>query len=115
MTDVTLRLGRITKTLRLDRMCVYLRFVVTGSNWSTLDALNEVGDKAEPGETIIPAKIDGQIGTMFIDGMRDGKRFGERRQFASYIPVECPLTQKQLADNNQWAAWCDSQAKKEHE
>ena len=110
MTDVTLRIGRNTKTLQLDRMCIFLRFVVKGNDWTTLDALNEVGDKATPGETIIPAKIDGNIGTMHIDRTVDGKHVGEWRQYASYLPVECPLTQEQLADYDQWAAWCDTQS-----
>jgi hypothetical protein len=112
MTTVCLSGFIHCRYIELDRMCIYLRFTIRGTDGNTLDALNEISDTVEAGEYIIPAKIDGRIGTMHIDGVRDGRRFAEWKTFATYKPIDCPLTQEQLADNEQWAVWCDSQAEK---
>jgi hypothetical protein len=102
--------GLKTRPLQLSRLATYLRFVIQGTDGQTLDALDQVDDKVEPGETIIPAKIDGDIGVVHVDGTRDAKRFGEWRQYANYRVVPCELTQEQLADFGQWSDWCYKQA-----
>lgn len=62
-------LGFLPKTrgLQLERLATFMRFVVQGTDGQTLDALDEVDDTVRPGETIIPARIDGEIGVVHVD------------------------------------------------
>ena len=112
MTNATLQLGTSRGPLNLDRTPIYLRFVVTGGDFNTLDALDQLDDHARKGETIIPAKMDGGVGWIHLCCSRNGRRYGERRQFCDYRPVECELTQEQLANNEDWTKWCMAQAGK---
>jgi len=96
--------------LNLERTPLYLRFTVKGADFKTLDALDQLDDAARPEETIIPAKwLHSE--TVHLDGVRDGKRFGEWHKTAEYETVECELSQEQLRDNQQWREWCTKQAK----
>jgi len=99
-------LGVRTRSLRLRRLATYLRFVIRGADGRSLDALDQIDDAAEPGETIIPAKIEGDVIVIHVDRTVNGQRVGQWRQYAKYVPVHCDLTQEQLADFAQWSEWC---------
>jgi hypothetical protein len=94
--------------LNLSRIPVYLRFVVQGDDWGTLDALDLLEDHAAPGETIIAAKWQSESRGLACSRGKGGGC----RPFSTtiYEPVECPLSQEQLADNAQWTQWCMEQA-----
>lgn len=94
-------------SLILKRQPKYLRFVCKGiatcsRNW---DALDQLDDVAEEGEHIIAAeKTDSS--SVHLDGYRNGKRFGEWRETATYTPIEEQPPQELLADNERWREWC---------
>ena len=116
MTRVTLKdAGPTLPPLNIGRVPIYLRFTITNDDPKTLDCLNEEDDQAFKGEVIIPAKMDGRVGAMHVDGTRNGRRFGEWHKFATYKPIECPLTQEQLADKEAWGQWVDAEVAKEKE
>ena len=100
--------------LSLDRLPIFLRFVISDDDPKTLDALNEVEDYPRNGEVLIPARMDGEVGRMHVCRRGPGQRC-EWKQWAEYKPVECPLTQEQLADYGQWCAWVDFEVAKEKE
>jgi hypothetical protein len=99
-------------TVHLERTPIYLRFVYRDDEPGKLDALDQLDDQAQPGETIIAAKMDGGPGWIHVDGTRAGRRYGETRHFADYLPLRCQLTQEQLADNEQWGQWVDAEVAK---
>ena len=112
LTRITLEDAGPIPPLDIGRVPIFLRFVITGSDPATFDCLNETDDYPRKGETIIPARMDGGIGWVHYCRRGPGKKSG-REQYATYRPIDCPLTQDQLADREQWAQWVDSQVKKE--
>jgi len=108
ITIVSLRHGLIRGSLRLQRAPVYLRFVMRGTDWSTLDALDQLDDQAEPGETIYAAvKVSG--GSMHVDRVVNGRRVGEWHQTATYELVPDQPAQEILQDAAEWQAWATAQ------
>lgn len=45
MTTAILRVGISRKPLQLERAPTFLRFVMVGSDWETLDALDQIPSK----------------------------------------------------------------------
>lgn len=104
-TRVTLRLGTTRGPLTLRRTPTYLRFVVTGTDWATLDALDQLDDAPRPGETVIAARKADESSIHF-DGYRNGKRAGWWERTASYEPVADQPPADVLRDTERWRAWC---------
>ena len=104
--------GPWVRPLNLERTPIYLRFVLRGTDPATFDALDQLDDQAQPGETIIATKMDGRPGFMVVCSRGKGCR---REQYADYEIVECRLTQEQLADNDAWGVWCHAEYAKDHQ
>ncbi len=107
-TIVHLKLGSLRGPLSLERAPKYLRFVLQGSKWETLDALDQPDDAPADGEKCYAA-IQVDSSNVHVDGYRNGKRFGEWHKTATYKLVEDQPTQEQMADYEQWKAWCMDQ------
>ena len=107
-----LRIGGMFRgpSLRLERLPRFLRFVVRGSDWKTLDALDQLDDKPEPGETVIAAEWTRKT-TVHIDRVKDGKRIGEWLDEVTYEYVEPQPSQDVLRDSEAWHQWCMEQVK----
>lgn len=96
--------------LSLKRIPTYLRFTCKGfsscsRNW---DALDQIDDRPETGETIIVGRI-GKKGSMHLDRTVNGRRVGEWYQTADYDPVADQPPQEVLRDNTKWAEWAKAQ------
>lgn len=97
-------------SLNLARQPKYLRFVCkqVSSCARKWDALDQLDDVAEEGEYIFAAKKTDST-SVHIDGVRDGRRFGEWHETATYTPIKDQPEQELLADNDRWREWCLSQ------
>lgn len=104
-TQVFLRLGSTRGPLTLRRTPRFPRFVLTGTDWSTLDALDQLDDTPRPGERVIAAEKRDES-SVHYDGVRNGRRFGEWHRTATYVPVPDPPPQDVLRDTERWRAWC---------
>ena len=91
-------------TLELQRAPMFLRVVHNGK---TFDALDQLDDKPEPGETIFTYKIIGQPGYAFIDGRdkKTGERFGRKTAIAKYEFYYTQPSDEIMLDNDKWGAW----------
>lgn len=94
-------------SLLLARTPRFLRFACTDvggdRKW---DALDQLDDEAADGEYLFAAEYE-SAGCVHIDGMRDGKRFGEWRRTVTYDPVGPQPPQDVMRDNAKWRAWCE--------
>lgn len=111
---VFLRVGILRGSLSLARTPKYMRFVMVGSDWKTLDALDQLDDEPKEGEYLIAGVIAEQS-TVHIDGVRDGRRFGEWRRCVTYAMVAEQPSQDVMRDRAQWQAWCVEQQVKAKE
>lgn len=103
-TIVHLKLGTLRGPLSLERAPKYLRFVMQGSKWDTLDALDQPDDAPREGEKCYAAlQIDSS--NVHFDGYRNGKRFGEWRKTATYKLCDDQPAQEVMADWEQWKSW----------
>lgn len=102
----TLRIGGVQfgPMLSLKRTPLYLRFVVTGENWKTLDALDQLDDDAEPHETIIVAKAV-RHGSVHVDRTVNGRRVGEWFTQVEYERIEPQPTDDEVRTVSAWQAW----------
>lgn len=92
------------QSLSLERTPRFLRFVCREScrKW---DALDQPDDIAADDEFILAA-IWSHTNSVHVDGVRDGKRFGEWRKSITYKPIEPQPPQDLLRDNERWRSWC---------
>lgn len=104
-TIVHLKLGSLRGPLSLERAPRFLRFVMVGSKWETLDALDQPDDAPTPEEKCYAAEQSDSSNVHF-SGQRNGKRFGEWRKTATYKLVEDQPPQEVMSDYEQWKAWC---------
>lgn len=86
----------------------------------TWDVLDQIDDVPRPDETIHVYEwvryVDG--GIVHLDGVRDGKRFGEwygeYRSLAAnhyrHVPLD-DATRERLRDNAEWREWCATRAR----
>lgn len=107
-TIVHLKLGSLRGPLSLERAPLYLRFVLKGSDWKTLDALDLPEDEVADGETCYAA-IQVDSSNVHVDGYRNGKRFGEWHKTAMYKLVQDQPSQELMGDYEQWKVWCVAQ------
>lgn len=93
--------------LTRDPLPKFLRFVVTGDDWQTLDALDQLDDEPKAVERVIAAKMDGKPGTLHLDRWQKGRgRVGEWYRTADYWPVAEQPPDDVLRDREKWRAWC---------
>lgn len=111
-TEVYLRLGSSRGPLTLRRVPKYLRLVVRGSDWATLDALDQLDDAPREGEYVIAARKRDES-SVHLDGYKDGRRCGWWVRTATYEPVADSPPQDVLRDTEQWRAWCVAEQAKE--
>jgi hypothetical protein len=96
------------KHLVLARTPRYLRFVITGNDWKTLDALDQLDDQPEAGEAVFAAILKG-FGHVHFDGVRNGKRYGELHRTTTYQLVDQQPPPEVLRDTTAWQNWCVKQ------
>ena len=96
------------KLLDLKRTPKYLRFVFNGSDWGTLDALDQLDDTPRPGEHMIAAVI-GESSNIHVDGMKNGRRCGWNVKIIDYDMIAVQPSQELMRDIAKWQAWCVEQ------
>jgi hypothetical protein len=109
-TRVFLKVGSLRGPLTLKRhpLPKFLRFVLTGSDWKTLDALDQLDDAPRPGEFVIAA-VKADESSVHFDGYRGGKRAGWWERTATYERVPDQPPQDVLTDTARWQAWATEQ------
>jgi hypothetical protein len=115
LTHVHLRLAGVTRgTLQLRRIPKYLRFTWKNSDWKTLDALDQLDDTPHEDEQLMVAVL-GERGNVHIDGVRNGRRYGEWRETADYHLLAEQPPQEVLRNSEKWRGWCYAQEAKRKE
>lgn len=107
MTTTThLKLGTLRGPLNLERTPRFLRFVMQGSKFDTLDALDQPDDTPREGETIYAAEqVDSS--SVHVSGWKDGKRWGRWEKTAVYELTKEQPSQEIMANWKQWGQWCE--------
>jgi hypothetical protein len=91
------------RTLTLQRLPTYLRFVVVGDDWSTLDALDQHDDEPKADETIIAAK---QVTLVRAHVLRSPRNQSGWMNQAEYEMCDPQPPAFDLRDTPSWRAWC---------
>jgi hypothetical protein len=104
--SATLRIGGVQfgPTLHLKRTPLYLRFVYSGRDCKTLDALDQLDDEAKDSEDIIVARCV-RHGNVHVDRTVNGRRVGEWFTQAEYEPIEPQPQRNDVALKDDWAKW----------
>lgn len=109
--DVFLQHGTSRGPIHLARTPRFLRFVIQGTDWLSLDALDQMEDTPAPDETVIVAELVSR-GNIHIDGAdKRGRRTASWVSTATYKQVHNPPPREVAADTQQWQAWCYQRAK----
>lgn len=112
MDFVCLRVGvKIKKTICLSRSPIFLRFVMVGTDWETLDALDQVTDTPRENERVLAA-VKSDESTVHIDRVLNGRRCGEWRRMVTYELVKEQPSQELLRDSTQWQQWVQEEWKR---
>lgn len=90
--------------LSLARTPILLR--VVSDPGGSFDALDLLTDVCEDEEVPYLYVLTGTPSTAFVDGVRNGRRFGERRSLATYAYSEVQPGRDVMSDNAKWTAWC---------
>lgn len=95
--------------LSIRRYPVLLRVVrdisVDPPKW---DALDQLDDKAKETEQIYVYRLMEQPASCHIDGVRNGRRFGEWTQIGRYeVLPDVMIPDEILRNNETWKAWCN--------
>ena len=116
MNFVALAAGptRLGPTLSLKRAPTYLRFVYFEGDWSTLDALDQLDDEPQPGETIVVGRIEVR-GRWHVDRIVNRKRVGEWYGDVRYQVVDPQPADDVVRDTAAWRAWCLAEQARERE
>ena len=99
--------GRVSLTLK--RAPKYLRFVMRGTDYATLDALDQWDDQPRDGETVYAAVIAYSSDVHLSCRDKDGRRYGRREKTATYELVPEQPDQETLRDTARWQAWAIAQ------
>jgi hypothetical protein len=92
--------------LELRRTPMFLRFVMTGTDWQTLDALDQLDDAPKPEERVLAAVKDGEDGCLHLDSRDNrGRRVGQWFKTATYRLIAPQPEQSVLRDAARWQAW----------
>lgn len=97
--------GQSRGGLALRRTPKYLRFVVTGTDWKTLDALDQLDDTPAAGERVIVAE-KAETSRVHLYGVRNGRRTGWYETMVTYTPVADPPADDVARDTAKYQAWC---------
>ncbi len=113
-TSVILKVGGVQRgaSFCIDRVPVYLRFVMVGSDWQTLDALDQPDDEKTPAETVIAAKRISKD-RMHVDGVLHGRRFSEWIETAVYEFINPQPSAEIRNDRARWCEWAAAEFQKE--
>ena len=91
--------------LLLRRAPLYLRVVCHDGKW---DALDQLDDRPEPGETIYAYRLVEQQGSVHINRGRRGSGFFV---MATYTVVEPQPADATMRNNACWREWAETKAK----
>lgn len=105
IVTLTYPAGPLGPPLYLARAPKFLRFVHRGEDWKTLDALDQLDDVPEPGETVLAAKVV-ERGTIHIDHTVKGKRRADWFRSATYSWLHPDPPREVLYDTEKWREWC---------
>lgn len=97
-------------SLSLRRSPLLLRVVCTSNGDPKWDALDQLSDTPAAGEDIYVYRKVKDDGTVHIDGVRNGKRFGQWLSMATYAVVREQPDDATMRDTAQWRAWCEANA-----
>lgn len=95
------------KVLTLARTPLMLRVVIARGQ---VDALDQPGDTPEPDEAVYVYIMRGRPTSAFVDGRRNGKRYGYRDEIATYRHFPEIVPEATLRDNAAWSSWCHANA-----
>lgn len=98
------------KSLLLKRSPILLR--VVEDRKGKIDALDLIDDKPEPDETVTVYRIVKRLGASFVDGVKNGKRWGGRFEVARYRINKLQPPIKIARDKEAWQKWAKTQAEK---
>lgn len=87
----------------------YLRFVVRGINWDSLDALDQPGDEPEDEERVIPAVLQSTARGFMCGRTKGGKPTGAAFWQADYIGLGIKLPDRITRDEKSWNEWVSKQ------
>lgn len=104
---VSLRVGTLRGRLSLYRTPKYLRFVMAGADWDTLDALDQLDDTPREGEQVMAAAL-GKRGSVHVCRRGKGQKSSWHRTATYHLLPEQP-SQEVLRNTAQWQAWCLAQ------
>lgn len=104
---VRLNFPLLKSGLMVDRAPTYLRLTCEniGKADRRWDALDQPDDIPRSDEMIIAARKMFTT-AVHVDGVRDGKRFGEWRLTAEYEPCDPQPSEEIMRDNAKWQQWC---------
>lgn len=101
---VTLLHKGVHPAIELKRTPLYLRFVVTGGDWRTLDGLDQPEDAPLSTEQVLAARRM-FTGTVHVEMVEKGRRVGKWIPSAVYHPTDPQPAEAVLRDTAQWQAW----------
>ena len=107
-TIVHLKLGSLRGPLSLERAPRFLRFVMVGSKWETLDALDQPDDAPTPEEKCYAAEQVDSSNVHLSCRSPEGRRYGRWEKTATYKLVDDQPAQEVMRDWEQWAKWCEA-------
>lgn len=100
------------RAIELKRTPRFLRFVIRGTDWGTLDALDQFEDAPAEGERVIVAELKDEF-TYHASGTKNGRRTGWWGRTASYKPMDVQPAADVTHDTARWVLWCEEAAKLE--
>lgn len=103
---VTLVLGVARGTLCVLRAPRFLRFVAKGTDWKTLDVLDQLADVPAEGERVIVAER-GERQVIHWDGRaKNGRRQSGWETSFTYTALADQPPQPVMRDTQNWRNWC---------
>lgn len=111
LPSVFLQHGRSRGPLTLKRTPTYLRFVMRGVNWDSLDALDQLDDSPADDERILAAVLRDKS-MVHLDGTtQGGRRTAWWIPTYTYVLVQPQPPDDTMRDTHKWRAWCWRQSK----
>jgi len=96
--------GRFQHSLSLVRTPPLLRFVITGDDWKTLDALDQLEDQPKPGERVIVAERKEVNPVHFKFSGKDKHKSGWYK-WVKYVSLEDQPPEDVVRDTAKWQEW----------
>jgi hypothetical protein len=112
LPSVFLQHGTSRGPLTLKRTPTYLRFVMRGVNWDTLDALDQLDDTPADDERVLAAVVRDR-NMVHLDGTdKRGRRCAWWIPSYTYVLVQPQPPDDTMRDTAKWRAWCLEQQRK---